>query len=464
MTLTPLTKTLARTILSLGILGACTPSDPDPTPNPGSGGRGGAGASKGGASGSPGGSGGSTPTGTGGAAVGTGGAVGGGTGGSGPGGSGGSGTDAPPSSTDGGKPPEAEGTVPTDLTKHKFSKAIRLDTTAAGANVPAAVAKFPVAVQLNAMNFDFAQAKSAGEDIRFALPDGTLLPYSIELWDGAGKQAAVWVKVDVKGNDATQSIVMHWGNPDAQSASSSRSVFNMEDGFVGVWHLDEDGSNAPEHYKDSSTNGAHLTAFNMEPGTSVAARVGKGTLFTNPGGQGKNQWMGVEGPKVEPLYNASAARPITASGWAYGNSFSGYYETIFSKGDTSWTLQRDYQGRMETCTWSGSYHACAITGAPPVKKWVHYMIVQTQSNLTLFVDGKRAAGTGSFGKVGVHGFAIGHNYQANNNAATGKREWDGMFDEVRVMTGGKDVNWALLDFQSQREGSTFLKFGETVTK
>jgi hypothetical protein len=99
-----------------------------------------------------------------------------------------------------------------------------------------------------------------------------------------------------------------------------------------------------------------------------------------------------------------------------------------------------------------------------VKKWVHYMIVQTQSNLTLFVDGKRAAGTGSFGKVGVHGFAIGHNYQANNNAATGKREWDGMFDEVRVMTGGKDVNWALLDFQSQREGSTFLKFGETVTK
>jgi hypothetical protein len=326
------------------------------------------------------------------------------------------------------------------------------------------VAKYPGAVQLNAMNFDFAQAKPAGEDIRFATPEGALLPYSIELWDATAKQAAIWVKVDVKGNDANQSIVMHWGNPDAVSASNSKGVFSMEDGFLGVYHLDQDGSNEPEHYKDSSANEAHMTGFAMEPGNSVPARVGKGIRLDNPGGMGKNQWLGVTGPKVDVPFNASAARPISATAWAWGESFGGYYETVMSKGDTSWTLQRDYQGRMEACTWSGSYHACAITGAPPVKRWVHYMVVQTTSQLTLYVDGRRAAGTGSFNRTGMHGFAIAHNYQSNANALTGRREWHGMFDEVRVMAGGKDVNWALLDFHSQKEGSTFLSFGETTTK
>jgi hypothetical protein len=397
-----------------------------------------------------------------------------GSGGSGSGGSGMGGmvADAAPPSGDtagpvggsGGTPTEPETPPPTDLTKHRYSKVIKMDTTAAGANVTADVAKFPVAVVLSATNFDFTQAKSAGEDIRFATDAGALLPYSIELWDAAAKTAAIWVKVDVKGNNNAQSFVMHWGNPAAESASSSKSVFSMEDGFRGVYHLGEDGSNTPDHYKDSSPNGAHLTGNNMEPGTSVPARVGRGTQLTNPGGMGKNQWLGVTGPKVEAEFNASAARPISATAWAYGNSFGGYYETVMSKGDTSWTLQRDYQGRMEACTWSGSYHSCAITGAPPVKRWVHYMVVQTQSQLTLFVDGRRAAGAGSFGRTGMHGFAIAHNYQSNANAATGRREWDGIFDEVRVMVGGKDVNWAKLDFESQREGSKFLSFGETQTK
>jgi hypothetical protein len=238
----------------------------------------------------------------------------------------------------------------------------------------------------------------------------------------------------------------------------------MEDGFVGVYHLDEAGNNDPNGYKDSSANEAHATGKNMDPMATAPARVGKGVLLSNPGGQGKNQYIFAEGPKVIDTFNASAARPISASAWALGKSFSGYYETIISKGDTSWTLQRDYQGRMETCTWSGSYHSCAITRGPTVNKWTHYMIVQTQSNLALFVDGVRVASAGSFGRTGVHGFAISHNMQADKNEMTGRREWDGIIDEARVMTGAKDVNWAKLDFESQKEGSKFLSFGATMMK
>src|SRR5262245_26398091 len=115
-----------------------------------------------------GGTGGSTPTATGGV-KGTGGSkgTGGGTGGAiepdagmGGMGTGGAGEDAGMSGTGGAGDPGTPG--PTDLTKHKYSKVIKLDTTAAGANVMGDVAKYPVAVQLNANNFDFTQAKAAG--------------------------------------------------------------------------------------------------------------------------------------------------------------------------------------------------------------------------------------------------------------------------------------------------------------
>ncbi|HEY0710059.1 MAG TPA: DUF2341 domain-containing protein [Polyangia bacterium] len=415
--------------------------------------------STGGTSGNNGGSPGSggAPSGTGGAAGGTGGSSG-----------ADAGDAARPETNPGGEagtPSEPATPGPTDLTKHRYSKAIKLDTTAAGAGVMGDVLKYPVAVLLNAMNFDFAQAMPAGEDIRFATPEGTLLPYSIELWDVATKQAAIWVKVDVKGNSNTQSIVMHWGNPAAQSASSSRQVFSMEDGYRGVFHLDQDGSNAPGHYKDSSPHEAHLTGFRMEPGTAVAARIGKGTELSNPGGQGKNQWLGIEGPKVVTEYNAGPNKAVTATAWAYAHTFGGYYETIFSKGDHAWTLQRDYMGRMEACTWSGSYHACAITGAPVTKRWNHYMVVSTTSQLTLFIDGRRVAGTASFNQTSDHGFAIAHNYEAHADALAKRREWHGIIDEVRVIVGpAKDANWALLDFGSQKEGSTFLTFGPTMMK
>ncbi|HEY0708707.1 MAG TPA: DUF2341 domain-containing protein, partial [Polyangia bacterium] len=372
-----------------------------------------------------------------------------------------------PPATDGGAPPEPTTPGATDLTKHKYSKVITMNTSANGANVPGDVLKYPVAVLLNAMNFDFTQAMPAGQDIRFALPDGTLLPYNIELWDAASKTAAIWVKVDVKGNNATQTMVMHWGNPTAESASSAKTVFSMADGYRGVWHLDQDGSPDPGHYKDSSAHEAHLTGFRLAPGSAVAARIGKGTWTDNPGGQGKNQWLGIEGPKVVTEYNAAANKAVTVTVWAYAHAYDGYYQTILSKGDHAWSLQREGSTmNIEACAWSGSYHSCGIVrGVAVPKRWNHYMLTSTTSQLTLYIDGRRAGGAGAFNQTSDHGFAIGHNYEAHMDALTKTREWNGIFDEARVIVGpAKDANWALLDFQSQKEGSTFLSYGATMMK
>jgi hypothetical protein len=476
---------LLAVTFSLGTLAACSSSGTGGNGGsfgtggnvPRTGGQGGGSSSSGGSSGSGGqtSTGGSGPASTGGTSGGTGGVSGSG-GASGSGGSAGASGDAGGGGDaavdrgtpgEGGMPPEPATPGATDLTKHKYSKAIKMDTTAAGAGVMGNVPKYPVAVTLNAMNFDFAQAMANGEDIRFATATGTLLPYSIELWDQAGKQAAIWVKVDVMGNNNTQTIVMHWGNPDAQSASNSKQVFNLEDGYRGVWHLDQEGAPDPGHYKDSSAHEAHLTGFRLAPGSRVAGRIGKGTWTDNPGGQGKNQWLGLEGPKVVTEYNASAARAVTVSIWAYAHAYDGYYQTIISKGDHAWSLQREGSTpNIEACAWSGSYHSCGIVrGVAVAKRWNHYMLTSTTSQLTLYIDGRRAGGAGAFNQTSDHGFAIGHNYEAHMDALTKTREWNGIFDEARVIVGpAKSADWALLEFQSQKEGSTFLSFGPTMMK
>jgi hypothetical protein len=251
------------------------------------------------------------------------------------------------------------------------------------------------------------------------------------------------------------------------SASSAKTVFSMVDGYRGVWHLDQDGSPDPGHYKDSSPYEAHLTGFRLAPGSAVPGRIGRGTWTDNPNGMGKNQWLGIEGPKVVTEYNAGPNKAISASVWAYAHAFDGYYQTIFSKGDHAWSLQREGSGsNIETCNWSGSYHSCAIIqGAAVAKQWRHYLITSTTSQLSLYIDGRRVGGAGAFNQISDHGFALGHNYEAHMDALTKAREWNGIFDEARVIVGvAKDANWALLEFQSQKAGSTFLSFGPVVTK
>jgi hypothetical protein len=39
------------------------------------------------------------------------------------------------------------------------------------------------------------------------------------------------------------------------------------------------------------------------------------------------------------------------------------------------------------------------------------------------------------------------------------RSWDGVLDEARVMSVVKDEDWIRLEYESQREGQRFLRFG-----
>lgn len=346
-----------------------------------------------------------------------------------------------------------------------YRKSITLDTSATGANVASDVDKYPLAVQLDATNFDFAQAQPMGADVYFEKMDGTKLPHSIEHWDAAGKTAALWVKLDkVVGNMGGQAIRMVWGVAGTAPSADTKAVFSTADGFYGVWHLAEEGSTTAGGYPDASQHEAHGTGVGMIAGSSVAARIGKGADLDNPDGQDTARWIRVEGEKAT-AYNPAADRAITVSVWALAHSYPIYsYETIMSKGDTSWSLQRvqyDDTG-YQSCLLAGGqpgYHFCIYNFEkhPRVtEQWLHFMVVLDDPQMILYINGELSSmGTGSGWNQGTHPLGIGNQTQLLG----ARRQWDGTLDEARVMQAARSASWAKLDFETQKAMQKAVTYG-----
>ena len=95
--------------------------------------------------------------------------------------------------------------------------------------------------------FNPADCGTNGADLRFALPDGTLLSHEIDTWSTTG-ESTVWVNVPALSS-ATQ-IVAYWGVKDASAAPAVNAADAWPD-FVAVYHLGEGAATA----RDSSGNG-----------------------------------------------------------------------------------------------------------------------------------------------------------------------------------------------------------------
>lgn len=129
--------------------------------------------------------------------------------------------------------------VPLPYQSWKHSGSVHVDTTADGANLPAAavVQDFPLLVRLDRDFFDFSQAQPDGEDLRISKATGERLAFQIEAWDATRGTASIWVRVPrIKGNDR-QELRLHWGNAGAASESNGSAVFNESNGYLSVWHM-----------------------------------------------------------------------------------------------------------------------------------------------------------------------------------------------------------------------------------
>ena len=357
-----------------------------------------------------------------------------------------------------------------DLGRWRHWRTVGIDTTAAGAGVAGDVSSFPLAVVLHPGNFDFGEARPDGADVRFSrTAGGGVLPSCVEAWDAAAG-GALWVKLDVRGDDVSQSFVMHWGNPEAAPPGNCREVFDTKEGFVGVWHLGEEGTAAEDAYRDATANEAHATGVNLEPGSRVPGRIGHGVRLEHA----RRQWLKLEGPKRRHFdLTTRATFSIWARAHGYfnrgeeGKALPGY-ETMFAKGDNSWRLQkfgiRDWHkppaDLVEICVEEPPRGDLCVVGKTDmaVGRWFHFVGVHDFPKVRLYVNGAlEAEETFDVNWIsGDYPVGIGNQSQFPEQG----RFWDGVLDEARVLKVPKDAHWIKLDYESQREGSRLLRFGE----
>ncbi|AYV47988.1 DUF2341 domain-containing protein [Caulobacter flavus] len=123
--------------------------------------------------------------------------------------------------------------------EYSYRTRINLNTAAAG--VTGEVARAPVLVRLHSGNFNFADAKPDGSDLRFvAGDDRTPLKFHLERWDVQEQQALLWVDVQNLQPGQPATVYAYYGNDKAAAGQDRAGTYAPE--YKLVWHFDNAGA------------------------------------------------------------------------------------------------------------------------------------------------------------------------------------------------------------------------------
>ncbi|MBF0433422.1 MAG: DUF2341 domain-containing protein [Fibrobacteria bacterium] len=335
-----------------------------------------------------------------------------------------------------------------------FTGKIGINTTSAGVDVQTDLYNFPLLVRLDSGNFNFADSHGEGEDLRFSKPDGTPLSFEIERWDTLSAAAEVWVKLDtIFGNNDKQYFFMYWGKASVANESEGGNVFDTANGFSGVWHLEEKGSELPDGYTDATVSDEHGSGVSMDASSRVPAVVGLGQEF-----DGKNDYI-----DMGASTGLDGASELTISFWCLADTISfPSIAGLFSRGSSSQRAPRIYgvRGqdyllfRMETP--DGAFDGEVMTSSLTQGNWHYVTFTWDGMVVTSYVDAVPGAvdstsgtelaatdGTNFIGNLSDGGF------------------WDGQLDEMRTSRKTRSADWVKLCYENQKAGSKVVTINIT---
>lgn len=346
-------------------------------------------------------------------------------------------------------------------TKHR---AVRLNTTAAGANVFGSVTGFPVLLRLDSVALPGVKPGKYGQDLRFTKRDNTtLLAHQIDTWDTVTRAGTVWVLVDtVYGNNATQAFHVHWGAT-APDVSRPAAVFDTARGFQAVWHF-----SAADTARDATSNGfsavPQRTATTVGFPGDVAGPIGRGREF---GIDATSNAMG--GYYAVP--NSAAGRldfaqnsAFTISAWAYTDTI-GVSSTLFSKSDKQYSMElRQTGAEWEFSEFQGGSGWQAVNDVAAAKTWTHLVGVRAGALEYLYVNGvlvdseiRLDASTATRRQVD---FNIGRSPDGGTSNAP-RYYFNGRLDEIRLANRARDLHWIRLEYENQKTAQTLVSYSDS---
>jgi hypothetical protein len=309
---------------------------------------------------------------------------------------------------------------------------------------------FPILVRLNASNFNFKQARTNGEDVRFVKQDKSALSFEIEDWDSANASATIWVKVDtVLANNSGQYVVLIWGNSGAKTASSPSAVFDTAYGFQGVWHLAQSG---PNIQKDATPNHFDASPTAMTGSSDVAGVIARALDF-----DGSTQCvtaLNARGGKLDVQTDSF----YTVSSWVYARTLNQGLHVFVSKGSAQYGLMVNKSNRWEFFGGLAGFGVDTSTTAAAIANvWTHVVGVRMGKKQYLYVNGAAvdstlsAAGVSQAISSNFYDFVIGR--QSDDQS-----QWfDGMVDETRVESIARSPGWNKMCYQNQRSDQVLVQ-------
>ena len=302
---------------------------------------------------------------------------------------------------------------------------------------------FPVLVKFSAElnNFKYSDCKVAnGGDLRFSLPDGTLLQSEVDTWDPNGT-SLVWVKVPQFNRQAK--IIAHYGCATPVAVTPS-SVWSAD--YVGVWHLNESGVPMAESSGVStpfSTEGGSGIVYAATGAIGGAVDFSGGTGFARLSADDDDDLDGFKDFTFEAWTKQESEPPAT---YAYIIA-----KRIKNEEDVAYFLYNNYSS---TADWKHGRNICGFTenGVNPTYlvgtghnmtpvwgEWCHQAFVRdTTANQGYgYVDGVvvngAAAGSGNvFSSTSALHLGNSH---ANNNT------FNGLIDELRISRVARSADW-----------------------
>ena len=322
----------------------------------------------------------------------------------------------------------------------RHSGSMYILTTPDGANLPASasVEGFPLLVRLDKDFFDFSQAQSGGQDLRFSTSAGAALPHEIEQWDAAKGTASIWVRIPVIKGAAQQEIKARWGNAAAKCASNGKTVFNGSNGYIGVWHLGSDVRDVVGNLKsqDKGTTKAEglIGGARHFPGKQSSVFCGK-DIQTLPSGGAPHSTQAWFRPA-----SANAQR-ATIVGWG-NEKRAGKVPMIYASPP---------QIRMDCYFSNGDVKGKIPDGTTG---WIHAVHTFQDGQSIVYINGKkRGEGNPKAWPLAIERPArmwIGNWYDNH------KHGYIGEIDEVRISGVARSTDWVRLEYENQKPMQTLV--------
>ncbi|MDD1670163.1 MAG: DUF2341 domain-containing protein, partial [Methanomicrobiales archaeon] len=342
----------------------------------------------------------------------------------------------------------------------QYRKAITIDK----ARVAGSLSDFPVLISLVSDPDLSAKARSDGFDILFTSSDGTAkLSHEIESYDGNTGALVAWVKIpSVSPSDDTV-LYLYYGNPTASDQQDPAGVWDAN--YLGVWHLKEAGTGAPDEYKDSTTNAQNGQGGEGDPlyvPTLVAGKIGNGQDFNNLDGKfdlidlGDDPVLDVPGNQITleawVREEVNGERPygiLNHKGW-----YDGY--SIWVQGD-HWQCPTSLSNCVQF-NLPGQDYSLRTDTILSANTWHHVVGTYNGNSMAVFIDG--LADSEALAKSDAIKPAsyqrdvwIGHGDQPTDVAWSA--EWEGQIDEVRISRVGRSDAWIKTEYNNMNSPSTF---------